>query len=398
MKTFYFLIISMLFFACGSHSKKNSDSIPNVKAIDDVMQAFVDSGFIPGAVTAVVSKDNILHLGSVGVADYETRSPMQPDHIFWIASMTKPVTAVALLMLQDEGKLSVDDPVSKYIPEFMDLKAPSGKDANLTITQIMNHTSGLREADAQTAMRAKELADLIPSYVSGPTQFEPGSRWNYCQSGINTGARIVEVVSGLRFDQFLQQRIFDPLEMSSTTFYPVWQSSTQRAAGYIKNRNNGRFEKAEVAEIFGKPDSAPLGNGGLFSTALDYAHFAQLLLGKGIYKGKRYLSENAMTYLTSVKTGELDCGFLQEAQYGNLGANYGWGVGTCILRIPHPGVAAMLSPGSFGHGGAWGTQAWIDPVRDIAYIMMIQRPNFNSDASNIRAEFQQKAFDELAIK
>jgi CubicO group peptidase (beta-lactamase class C family) len=94
---------------------------------------------------------------------------MQPDHIFWIASMTKPVTAVALLMLQDEGKLSVDDPVSKYIPEFMDLKAPSGKDANLTITQIMNHTSGLREADAQTAMRAKELADLIPSYVSGPT-------------------------------------------------------------------------------------------------------------------------------------------------------------------------------------------------------------------------------------
>ena len=398
MRTFYFLIIGMLLFSCTFHSNQNTSSTPNVKAIDDVMQAFVDSGYIPGAVTAVVSKDNVLHLGSVGVADYETRSPMAPNHLFWIASMSKPITAVALLMLQDEGKLSVDDPVSKYIPEFGNLQTPSGKKANLTITQIMSHTSGLREADVQTAMNTKELADLILSYVSGPTQFEPGSRWSYCQSGINTGARIVEVVSGLRFDQFLQQRIFDPLEMKSTTFYPTRLSEIQRASGYIKNKDNGRFEKVEVAEIFGQPGSAPLGNGGLFSTAPDYTHFAQLLLGNGVYKGKRYLSENAMAFLSSVKTGELDCGFLQEAQYGSRGANYGWGIGTCILRAPHPGVAAMLSSGSFGHGGAWGTQAWIDPVRNVAYIMMIQRPGFNSDAGNIRAEFQQKAFDELAIK
>lgn len=395
MKTIYFLLISMLFFACTSNSNKSSDSIPNVKAIDDVMQAFVDSGYIPGAVTMVISKDKILHLGSVGVADYETKSPMEPDNLFWIASMTKPITAVALLMLQDEGKLSVDDPVSKYIPEFGSLKTPSGNDANLTITQIMNHTSGLREADPQTAANAKELSDLIPSYVSGPTQFEPGSKWSYCQSGINTGARIVEVVSGLRFDRFLQERIFDPLEMKNTTFYPTLLTGVEIAAGYVKNKDTGNMEKAELSGLFGKPESVPLGNGGLFSTAPDYAHFAQMLLGNGVYKGRRYLSEDAMTYLTTVKTGDLDCGFLQEAQYGNHGANYGWGIGTCILRAPHPGVATMLSPGTFGHGGAWGTQAWIDPTKDIAYIMMLQRPNFNSDASNIRAEFQQKAFDEL---
>ena len=107
MKTIYFLIISVLFFACTSNSGKINDSAPNVKAIDDVMQAFVDSGYIPGAVTMVVSKDKILHLGSVGVGDYETKSPMESDHLFWIASMTKPITAVALLMLQDEGKLSL---------------------------------------------------------------------------------------------------------------------------------------------------------------------------------------------------------------------------------------------------------------------------------------------------
>ena len=320
---------------------------------------------------------------------------MESDRLFWIASMTKPITAVALLMLQDEGRLSVDDPVSKYIPEFGSLKTPSGKNANLTITQIMNHTSGLREVDVQTAANAKELADLIPFYVSGPTQFEPGSKWSYCQSGINTGARIVEVVSGLRFDKFLQERIFDPLEMKNTTFYPTQLTESKRAAGYIKNNDTGNFDKAEVSSIFGKPENAPLGNGGLFSTAPDYARFAQMLLGNGVYKGKRYLSEDAMTYLSTVKTDELDCGFLQEPQYGRRGANYGWGIGTCILRTPHPGVAAMLSPGTFGHGGAWGTQAWIDPAKDVAYIMMIQRPNFNSDASNIRAEFQQKAFDEL---
>lgn len=395
MKTIYFLIISILFFACTSNSGKINDSAPNVKAIDDVMQAFVDSGYIPGAVTMVVSKDKILHLGSVGVGDYETKSPMEPDHLFWIASMTKPITAVALLMLQDEGKLSVNDPVSKYIPEFGGLKTPSGKDANLTITQVMNHTSGLREADAQTAASAKELADLIPSYVSRPSQFEPGSKWSYSQSGINTGARIVEVVSGLRFDQFLQERIFNPLEMKNTTFYPTQLTGINRAAGYVKNNDTGNLDKAELAAIFGKPESAPLGNCGLFSTAPDYARFAQMLLGKGVYNGKRYLSEDAVTHLSTVTTGDLDCGFLQEPQYGSRGKNYGWGIGTCIVRASHPGVAAVLSPGSFGHGGAWGTQAWIDTANDVAYIMMLQRPGVNSDASNIRAEFQQKAFDEL---
>lgn len=395
MKTVYFFILSFLVVACTSRSQNGNETIPNIKAIDETMQAFVDSGHIPGAVTAVVSKDRILHLGSVGVMDYETNSKMEPDHLFWIASMTKPITAVALLMLQDERKLSVNDLVSKYIPEFKDLKTPSGKDASLTITQIMNHTSGLREADSQTALIAKELADLIPAYVNGPTQFEPGSEWRYCQSGINTGARIVEVVSGLRFDEFLQQRIFDPLEMKNTTFYPTKLTDVKLAAGYVINNDTKEFNKVELPKTMGKDESVPLGNGGLFSTAMDYARFAQFLLGNGFYNGKRYLSEDAVSYLSTIKTGNLECGFLQEPQYGSRGDNYGWAIGTCVVRAPHPGVAAMLSPGSFGHGGAWGTQAWVDPVKNIAYILMIQRPNFNSDASNIRAEFQQKAFDEL---
>jgi CubicO group peptidase (beta-lactamase class C family) len=121
-----------------------------------------------------------------------------------------------------------------------------------------------------------------------------------------------------------------------------------------------------------------------------------MLLGGGVWHGKRYLSPAAMKLLTTVQTGDLPTGFFQEAKYGQYGTNYGWGIGTCILRAPHPGVAAMLSPGTFGHGGAWGTQAWVDPVRGVAYVLMIQRNNFNnSDATDTRGAFQQAAVDAL---
>ena len=124
--------------------------------------------------------------------------------------------------------------------------------------------------------------------------------------------------------------------------------------------------------------------------------FARCSWAEGSFGGKRYLSPEAMKLLTTVQTGDLPCGFLQDAALGSRGANYGWGIGTCILRAPHPGVAAMLSPGTYGHGGAWGTQAWIDPVRGVAYILMVQRPSSgNGDAADIRRDFQQAAFDML---
>jgi CubicO group peptidase (beta-lactamase class C family) len=139
-----------------------------------------------------------------------------------------------------------------------------------------------------------------------------------------------------------------------------------------------------------------LGNGGLFSTGPDYARFCQMLLGGGTFDGKRYLSSESFQLLTTVQTGGLPTGFFQGPEYGSRGTNYGWGIGTCILRAPHPGVAAMLSPGTFGHGGAWGTQAWMDPQRGVAYILMVQRPDAgNSDASEVRRAFQQAASDAL---
>jgi CubicO group peptidase (beta-lactamase class C family) len=192
--------------------------LPGVGA---AMQEMIAKNEIAGAITVVVTKEKTVHFETTGLADVAAKRPLTPDILFWIASMTKPVTGVAILMLQDEGKLNVADPVAKYLPEFAGLKTPSGKPANLTISQLLTHTSGLGEAGGDAARQAKTLADLVPLWLAAPMQFEPGAKWQYCQSGINAAGRIVEVISGLSFDAFLQQRLFDPLGMSNTTFYPT---------------------------------------------------------------------------------------------------------------------------------------------------------------------------------
>jgi CubicO group peptidase (beta-lactamase class C family) len=227
-------------------------------------------------------------------------------------------------------------------------------------------------------------------------QYEPGAQWRYTQSGINTAARIVEVLSGMPFDDFVQRRILDPLGMKDTTFYPTRKPSARPVGAYKKNRATGSLEPAPALGSFGVEGHPPMGNGGLFSTGPDYARFCQMLLAGGSFSGKRYLSPAAMAWLTTVQTGSLPTGFFQVPVLADYGTNYGWGIGTCILRAPHPGVAAMLSPGTFGHGGAWGTQAWIDPARGVAYILMIQRSDLgNSDGSEIRRAFQQAAFEAI---
>jgi len=357
----------------------------------------VDQREIAGAVTVVVTKDRILHFECTGLADIASQRPLTPDTLFWIASMTKPITGVAVLMLQDDGKLKVTDSVAKYLPEFAHLKAPSGKPANLTIQQILTHTSGLGEAGGEGARTAKTLADLVPLWLAAPMQYEPGEKWRYTQSGINAAARIVEVISGQTFDAFVQERLFDPLGMSNTTFYPTTEQRSRLVTAYERKQDSGSLAPVPPRPEFGPRDRPPQGNGGLYSTASDYALFCQMLLNRGTLNGHRYLSAGAMKFLTAPLTGDLPTGFFQNETYGNRGANYGWGLGTCILREAHPGVAEMLSPGTFGHGGAWGTQAWIDPVKGVAYVLMVQRSNFpNSDASTVRGEFQKAAAAALA--
>ncbi len=368
---------------------------PQLPGVGAAMQRAIDQQVIAGAVTVVVSKDAVLHLQATGLADVASATALQTDTVFWIASMTKPVTGVALLMLQDEGKLKASDPVATYLPEFAALKTPSGAPANLTLAQLMTHTSGLGEAPGN-GPKIRTLADLIPLYLAAPMTSEPGTTWRYCQSGINTVSRVIEVVSGQSFDAFLQQRLFDPLGMSRTTFYPSRHPDHRRVTAYTRNRISEKLEPAAPRADYGSEDRPPLGNGGLYSTGPDYARFCQMLLNRGTWQGKRFLSPEAFTALSTVQTGEMPTGFFQTDVFGQRGKNYGWGIGTCVLRAPHDGVASMLSPGTFGHGGAWGTQAWVDPVRGVAYVLMVQRTNFpNSDASDVRQRFQQAASDAL---
>jgi CubicO group peptidase (beta-lactamase class C family) len=365
---------------------------PANPAIRAAIEKFIDAQDISGAVTVVATKEQFLAVDTIGLADIAKKKPMEPDTLFWVASMTKPFTAVSILMLEDEGKLKISDPVEKFIPEFATLKTPTGRLAHITIEQILTHTSGLGEGDGAAIKSAHTLRDLIPIYLASPMLYEPGERWRYTQSGINVAARIVEVSSGVSFDEFVSEHLLKPLGMKHSTFYPNKKQRSHLATPYIKDKQTGTLIAKPYAG-YGNQGQPPFGNAGLFSTGPDYARFCQMLLNGGTFRGKRYLSPAAFQELTTVHTGELKTGFLQTDEYGNRGMNYGWGIGVAILKAPHPGVAEMLSPGTFGHGGAWGTQAWIDPVRGLAYILMVQRPGVNGDASKLRQAFQQAASD-----
>jgi CubicO group peptidase (beta-lactamase class C family) len=368
-------------FPCGfAQTTVGLDSIPVQ------MHDAITANEVPGAVTVVATRDSILRMDAQGWADPEHKSFMRVDSIFWIASMSKPITASAVLMLMEEGKLSLDDPISKYIPELGGLKTVDGKTQRITLRHLLTHTSGMGEATDDEAKAARTLSDLVPAFASKPLAFEPGSQWKYCQSGILTLGRIVEIVSGLPFEVFLQKRIFDPLGMKDTTFY---LTQTQMPRWVIPAKREGeQLLPAAIALLYGHPptwrDHYPASNSGLFSTASDYTRFAQMLLNGGVLDGRRYLTADAVRMMSTLQTGDLVTGFTP----GN-----GWGLGVWIVRQPQ-GVTEMLSPGTFGHGGVYGTQAWIDMKRGIVLIMMIQRSNFtNADNTPVRLAFQRAALE-----
>ena len=365
---------------------------PVLPGVGAALEAKIAEREIAGAVTMVFTADRVLHRQATGLANLASAKPMPEDALFWIASMTKPVTGAAILILQDEGRLSIDDLVEKHLPEFAALRTPTGRPAKLTIKQILTHTSGLGEASGPATQAARNLADLVPAWLGAKMQFEPGAQWKYCQSGINLAGRIVEVVSGKSFDTFTRERIFGPLGMKDATFFPTDAQRGRIATGYSRKKETGALEPAAPRADYGRTGGPPLGNGGLYCTADDYARFCQMLLGNGTREGKRILSPQAVKVLSSVHTGDLPTGFFQTEAFGRHGAHYGWGIGTCVLKAPHAGAAEVLSPGTYGHGGAWGTQAWIDPVKGVAYLLMVQRANFpNSDASDVRTAFQRAA-------
>jgi CubicO group peptidase (beta-lactamase class C family) len=360
------------------------------------MQQFVDDKMIAGAVTVVGTHDQVLSLECVGSQNLESGTVMQPETMFRIASMTKPITAIGIMLLVDEGKLSVEDPVEKRLPEFrgqmlvanwsqdsMTLKKPSRP---ITVRDLLTHTSGLPFMPPGLAniytKRNFTLAEGVLVFSQRPLDFEPGSKWSYCNSGIDTLGRIIEVLSGQSYEGFLKQRIFDPLGMTDTTFYPSEEQSKRVAMTY--NRKNGILVP-EPNTLIGSPRRAKyaIPAGGLYSTAGDLARLYQMMLRRGVAGDKQILSEASVHTMTQNQTGDLKAGFTD---------GMGWGLGWGVVRKPID-VTEMLSPGTYGHGGAFGTQAWIDSHKDLFVVLLIQRTGLpNSDASDMRKELQRIAF------
>jgi CubicO group peptidase (beta-lactamase class C family) len=353
----------------------------SMAAIHERMEQFCADNEIAGAVTLFAHDGHILHLDAAGHADLTSGSPMTTDSMFGVMSMTKPISATALMILVDEGKVALDDPVEKYIAAFADAKLKNGDPVRgLTVKHVLTHTSGLggdqgcRESLEATA---NELARR-------PFDFQPGERWQYGPS-LNVVGRIVEVVSGQSFDEFVATRIFGPLQMNDTTFHPS-EAQRPRIATLYAREESGELKPSSrwIA-----PDDAkvvPNPSGGLFSTASDMARFYNAILAGGELDGQRILSADAVRQMTTIQTGDLVTGFTP----GN-----GWGLGWCVIRQPE-GVTGMLSAGTFGHGGAYGTQGWVDPVERNVFVLMIQRSNLpNADASDIRKEFQRLAVESL---
>jgi CubicO group peptidase (beta-lactamase class C family) len=392
------LLFCTLFLALWAESLGADGIDPaKLKAIPERMQKFVDEHQLSGAVTIVGRKDGIVSYEAVGSANLEKNQPMRKDTLFRIASMTKPITAIGIMILADEGKLSVEDPVEKYLPEFRDQKVIKRGDGAttlatpahpITLRHLLTHTSGMPGnmpkgmEDLYTA-RNHTLAEAVKLMGARPLDFEPGFRWSYCNAGIDTLGRIIEVVSGQAYESFLNERVLQRLGMADTAFYPADGQLDRAAETY--DRKNGKLVPVPNT-LIGSPRGAryPIPAGGLYSTGSDLAKLYQMMLNKGAFGNTRILSPESVAAMTKVQTGELPAAFT---------SGMGFGLGWAVVRKPE-GVTAMLSPGTFGHGGAFGTQAWIDPHKDLFVILLIQRLGLpNADASEFRRELQQLAVD-----
>jgi CubicO group peptidase (beta-lactamase class C family) len=361
------------------------------------MQRFVDDGQLAGAVTVVGSSQGVTHLEAVGKLRLSPAQPMARDALFRIASMTKPITAVGIMILADEGKLAVTDPVEKHLPEFkgqmlvvsrkpdlLTLRKPARP---ITLKDLLTHTSGLPGYPEGLrdlyVKRNRSLAEATLAVSQRPLEFEPGSRWAYCNSGIDTLGRVVEAVSGQSYGSFLTKRIFDPLQMKDTTFSPD-KGQRERSAGLYGVKGGKLFLAPDTLIGRGEKVKHPIPAGGLYSTGADLARFYRMMLSGGELDGKRILKAGTVKEMTQVQTGELKCGFT---------AGMGFGLGFGVVNKPQ-GITGMLSAGSFGHGGAFGTQSWADPKRDLFVILLIQRTGLpNADASKMRQALQQLAVE-----
>ena len=387
--------------------------------IHDAVQRHIDAGSISGAVTLVARHGKIAHLEAHGLMDIESKRAMPKDGVFRLASMSKPITAVAVMMMVEEGKVRLSDPVSRFIPEFKSMKVavakpnargggaapaspggPGGRGGpppevdlvsatrEITIRDLLTHGSGLMSnglgnataGAAATRGPDDTLATYIPKLGAAALDFQPGTLWRYSGlAGFDVLSRVVEIASGKPYDQFLRERLFDPLGMKDTGF-ALTPAIQPRLVTLYRRGQNG-LERV--------PDQSGLssatyfsGAGGLVSTAEDYAQFATMLVNGGELNGRRYLSPRTIELMASNHTGEMAGG-----QMGMSPKGIGFGLGVQVVEDP---VAAdrRVSKGAWGWAGAYGTNVHIEPAADMVQIILMQTstPALQRDFENAVAQ------------
>jgi CubicO group peptidase (beta-lactamase class C family) len=316
-----------------------------------------------------------MYLQAVGYRDLATESPMPPNAMFWIASTSKPMTATALMMLVDEGKVHLDDPVEKYLPEFHGqmVRVTSADKTNgsqaasasqpsshlvpanhpILVREILSHTSGLpfKSAAQPGALDTMSLKDSVRSFAAEPLIFQPGTDYKYSNEGLDTAARIIEVVSGMPYQKFMQKRLFDPLGMKDTTFWPKAKQLRRLAQTYKLDPQTKELVEVPVDQLTyplnDRKHRYPMPAGGLFSTATDVSKFCQMILNGGTLHGKRYISPESLHAMTSVQNGGME-----KHEYG-----FGW----------------SISKNGFGHGGAFNNAMEINTTTGRILIFMVQQ-------------------------
>lgn len=389
-------VVLPLVVLAGAALARGADELPRVDPasvgmskerlgrINGVIDRAIADGKVSGAVTLVARRGKVVHHEAQGVMNTETGAPMRPDSIFRMASSSKPVTGVAVLMLIEEGKVGLTDPVSRYIPEFKGVQVAEarGDDVALvaparpvTIRDLLTHTSGVGSAGLGSRGVPREklgpggsgatLEEGAKFYATLPLDFQPGSKWRYSGlAGIDALARVVEVASGRPFDQFLRERLFGPLGMPDTNF--VVPESNQARLVSVHQKADGKLRP--VPSFIRFPDTYPSGAGGLNSTAADYFRFAQMLCDGGRAGDAQLLSPRGVALMGSNHVGDMFA--------GQAGRPAGMGFGLTVEVVVDPAVAGTFrSRGSFGWDGAFGTHFWVDPQEKLVAVLLIQTSN-----------------------
>ncbi len=354
-----------------------------VGKIPERMRHFVDDKTVAGVVTLVAHGNDIVEFDAQGMADAEAARPMRKDSIFQIMSMTKPVTAIGIMMLAEEGKLSVRDPVEQYLPEFKSLRVATntGPDAAqlsmpdhaITIRDLLTHTAGFTDGAPAAIKDYRQLMnvpldEVVRQLAKEPLLFQPGKAWSYSSAGIEVLGRIIEVCSGQKYEDFIAARILRPLGMKDSFFFPPSDKVDRIAMVYVgKDGGLGRAPGSILGgdpAIHRKGSVFPAPGWGLYSTAEDLLHLYRMMLNGGMYEGHRYLSPFSVHLMSESHTTEIHPkGWMRGSDYG-----LAWEVVTDPM-----GELAGHTIGSYGHGGAFGTQGWIDPGNQLISIMLIQR-------------------------